>query len=61
MMDAIGKGKLIHHKIVDALQNIEVSDDLLTKISQWNRRRVIGNKKKSQLNRTTIISPTEHD
>jgi hypothetical protein len=46
---------------MDALQNIEVSDDLLTKISQWNWRRVIGNKKKSQLNRTTIISPTERD
>jgi hypothetical protein len=34
MMDAIGEGKLIDHKIMDALQNIEVSDDLLTKISQ---------------------------
>jgi hypothetical protein len=33
MMDAMQEGKLIHHKIVDALQNIQVSDDLLTKIS----------------------------
>jgi hypothetical protein len=34
MMDEMGEGKLIHQKIEDALQNIQVSDDLPTKVGQ---------------------------
>lgn len=34
MMDEMGEGRLIHQKIEDALQNIQVNDDLPTKVNQ---------------------------